>query len=736
MCSTNQANWVTFDDDFPSQSPPKSSQLIIPRPNGLKLSLPGLHESSSGSSSSSSTPLSSPLPDFRVSPGPPSNTPLCTPIRDYPVSPCTPKAGFHSLYGISGKSTPNTPLASPGSDFFINVPSTNKTPLTSSIIDCPLSHPAGKQETQMPVSGSPSRNNIFSNLEIPSPTNKFKPFQNESGYSNPFWRQKHVSGTSLSESDQHNSVEDCAVNLFHGESRSDQKKTINSSFTYICKKLEGLQADNLEKLRNSSSYSEANSCSFVSQSLFRSRNQDGWPFMLRIPEKKNMMSSRQWGPIYLKVVPRGILQMYYEKGLEKPFKELQLHPYCRLSEQKLESFGDLGKIHTIKIENVSYIEKRRYHPKAEVVHEAELEQLLKLGTTDYNDFSDFIITVEEELMRLPLISKQKKNYEEQEMILEIIDNFWGKITKDEGKLIESAVVTHIYCLCFINGSTECFLTLNDLQLQRKDDSYFEEGIKDHLIEIGEYSFHKCVKEHEFENSRIIKFIPPDACRVELLRFKSLCNMTDIPFSIKALVMVQGAYIELQAFLNMAPTRTDSLNLKSLKYCENVMIRFPVPAGWIKVFRTVNLLRQKSLKAKMNRSACLGSINEMESEPVVQVTIGAAKYENAYKAIVWKIDRLPDKNSASDHPHCFSCKLELGSDQEIPFDWYPFITVEFEMPGTYASGTNVKSVGTESDIQPQKHILQKACYHYQVEVDKKWISTEGEDPEKSSECTTQ
>jgi hypothetical protein len=60
---------------------------------------------------------------------------------------------------------------------------------------------------------------------------------------------------------------------------------------------------------------------------------------------------------------------------------------------------------------------------------------------------------------------------------------------------------------------------------------------------------------------------------------------------------------------------------------------------------MNLQRQKSLKAKMNRRACLGSSHEPESEPVIQVTVGSAKYESAYGAVVWKIDRLPDKNSS-------------------------------------------------------------------------------------------
>ncbi|NXG45428.1 STON1 protein, partial [Psilopogon haemacephalus] len=236
---------------------------------------------------------------------------------------------------------------------------------------------------------------------------------------------------------------------------------------------------------------------------------------------------------------------------------------------------------------------------------------------------------------------------------------------------------------------------------------------------------------EFEQWRIVKFTPPDACRLELMRFRTRYSGQDLPFSVKAAVVVQGAYVELQAFLNMSSTR-----LPAVKHCENIMIRFPVPTQWIKALWTMNLQRQKSLKAKMNRRACLGSLHELESDPVIQVSVGTAKYESAYRAVVWKIDRLPEKNSSPDHPHSLSYKLELGSDQEIPSDWYPFATVQFVIHESCASGAEVTSLGIESDVQPHKHMVQKAFYNCQVEIEKKWIRLDGEDPDRSGDCLMQ
>ncbi|KAM9564827.1 stonin-1 isoform 1-T1 [Guaruba guarouba] len=738
MCSTNPANWVTFDDEPLFQSPqkPVDNQSSC-KANGLKLNLSSMHESSSRSSSTSSTPLSSPVVDFYLSPGPPSNSPLTTPTREYPGSSCIPKSGIHILYPIpEWPSNINLP-PSPGICSSLTSQKPSSLPLNTS----PNDHPVKTSVSNTTDEGSLKLPGSCEELgELSSAPGCFPYFQSDCAFSSPFWKEGCSLSTSPANVSTHRKDKAFDRSICHPKDKEtchDQKSLNQGSFSYICERLEHLQADSCDAAGNlpiCSAQAWHKHSPSILRSLFRSRKADGWPFMLRIPEKKNMMSSRQWGPIYLSVLPGGVLQMYYEKGLEKPFKEFQLQPHCKLSEPKLESYNVSGKIHTVKIECVSYTEKRRYHPKVEVIHEPEVEQMLKLGTTDYNDLTDFLVTVEEELMKLPTISRQRRNYEEQEMTLEIVDNFWGKVTKAEGKLTESAVITHIYCLCFVNGSADCFLTLNDLELQKRDERYFEKQKK--WIDILDYHFHNCVKVQEFEQSRIIKFAPPDACRLELMRFRTRYNGQDLPFSVKAAVVVQGAYVELQAFINMSATAPVPTRVPTVKYCENVMIRFPVPTQWVKALWTMNLQRQKSLKAKMNRRACLGALHEVESDPVIQVSVGTAKYESAYRAVVWKIDRLPDKNSSSDHPHSLSYKLELGSDQEIPSDWYPFATVQFIVHDTCASGTEVKSLGIESDLQPQKHVVQKAFYNYQVEIEKKWIRLDGEDPDKAGNCLMQ
>ncbi|KAM4729455.1 stonin-1 [Anableps anableps] len=700
MCSTNHSNWVTFEDEVtPVSSPQKPLQspgLIkasVPRPNGLKLVLPPIKDTSWSFSSSLESPQSqssSSGKSFR-----PCNSTLTTPVT---------KA-----------STSTTPVHSP-SNVFLRT----------------FSSPSGIS-VPSPAPETPSQT-----ADGPSP---FPAFRGNSGHFNPFWDDSRKSvdvDSSSSDSDTDNSLPRFFIRTKDGS--TPPRNQPQNPFSFVCNKLEDLQvgkAGHMDMLEGEKWISNRNevisdgSVQFVPRGLFRRQKRDGWPVMIRIPEKKNRMSSRQWGPIYLRLLPGGVLQMFYEKGLEKPYKEFQLLPQCRLSDLKVESYSEPRKVLTIKVELFSYSEKKRFHPKLELSHEAEVEQLLKFGSTVHEDMEDLVVSIEEELFKLSVPHQQRRQYEEQELSLQVTDHIWIQLDKS-GAVMERAAFTQIHCLAFLNGQGNCFLALNDLGLLHSNSSYGYEEDSDLWMEITDRHFHKCVNETEFQTSRLIKFSPPDACRVELMRYKTaVLGCTEIPFSIKAVVTVQGAYVELQAFLNMSATFLSSLRASDTSHplCENIVIRIPVPGDWVKVTQTVALLRQRSLKARMNRNACLGSVRATNSQPVMQVSIGSVKYENVYSAIVWRIDRLPAKNTAVDHPHSFSCKLELGSDQEIPSDWYPFVSMECEIMGAVVSQTRVKSFGTVNDIQPQKHVTSWTRYHCQVEVEKKWIETD------SQSCST-
>ncbi|XP_039207472.1 stonin-2 isoform X4 [Crotalus tigris] len=473
---------------------------------------------------------------------------------------------------------------------------------------------------------------------------------------------------------------------------------------------------------------------------------DGWPMMLRIPEKKNIMSSRHWGPIYVKLKDRKYLQLFYEKGLEKPFKEFKFEINHEVSEPKLQNYDENGRIHSVRIDRVTYKEKKKYQPKPAVSHIAEKEQVIKLGTTNYDDFLSFIRAVQDSLMDLPASSTDLStvglNYQEEEITVDVKDEFYGILAKGDNRILQHNVLTRVHVLSFLSGLAECRLGLNDILIKGNEIVLRQDIMPTTTtkwIQLNDCHFHSCVDEEAFASAHVIMFNPLDACRFELMRFRSVFSEKTMPFTLRVTASVNGAEVELQSWLMMSPGFSSNRDPLAQVPCENVMIRYPVPHKWVKNFRRDSVLGEKSLKAKVNKTANFGSTSVSGSEPAMRVTLGTAKYEHAFNSVVWRINRLPDKNSAAGHPHCFFCHLELGSDREVPSHFVRYVDVDFDMPASSASKAAVRSISVEGKTDVRKWVNYAAHYSYKVGIErKKSLNPDnlGKDSDNAKECAVQ
>ncbi|XP_051503044.1 stonin-2-like isoform X2 [Myxocyprinus asiaticus] len=470
---------------------------------------------------------------------------------------------------------------------------------------------------------------------------------------------------------------------------------------------------------------------------------EGWPMLLRIPEKKNIMSSRHWGPIFVRLTNSGQLQLFYEKGLDKPFREFQLNSQHEISEPKLQNYDENGRVHTVSIDHVVYKEKRKIQPKVTVVHMPVKEQVVKLGTTNYQDFLSFRHTLQETLVGL---SGDKEGlswpaaYTEEEIYVEVRDNFFGILSKGDCRILEQLVLTRVNMLAFLKGSPPCSIGLNDVQVKGKEVVSRHDIIPNttsRWIRLRDCRLHECADHSEFAESGAITFSPPVGRRFELLRFHTTFAEKTLPFTLRTVASVKGAEVEVQSWLVMSTGFTSNRDPLTLIPCENVAIRYPIPEIWAKNFRRESVTGEKSLKARFNKGASFGSTSMSGSEPAMRVTLGTAKYEQAFKSVVWRISRLPDKNSGLGHPHTFFCHLELGSDWEVPPKFQCQVEVEFDMPSASASKATVRSLSVGDRTDLKKWITYKSHYSYQVAVEVKNESMmESPQEEQPGECCQQ
>ncbi|KAK6642252.1 hypothetical protein RUM44_013975 [Polyplax serrata] len=493
---------------------------------------------------------------------------------------------------------------------------------------------------------------------------------------------------------------------------------------------------------------------------------DGWEMQLRQPNKKKITGQRFWKKIFVKLVYQGdnpVLQLFNLKEDKDPFQELPLQACYSVSDISAQQYDQFGKIFTVKLQYIFYKERPGVRPgqvtKAEritnklsqfaayaiqgdyqgvkefgsdlrklglpVEHAPQISQLLKLGCMSYEDLKQFSVTLEECLFRMPVHRDRALNYKMEEVQITVVDEIYVD-QKASGHVEKQIARVRLFFLGFLSGMPDVELGLNDMWRQGKEVVGRHDIIPvvtEEWIRLEAVEFHSCIQQEEYEKTRTIKFKPPDACYIELMRFRIRPPRNrELPLQLKAVMCITGNKVELRADV-LVPGFT-SRKLGQIP-CEDVMIRFPIPECWIYLFRVEKHFRYGSVKSAHRRTGkikgierFLGAVDTLEPS-LMEVTSGQAKYEHQHRSIVWRMPRLPKEGQGAYTTHNLVCRMQLTSFDQIPDNLAEYAYVEFTMPATQASHTTVRSVSlcdSPSDNPPEKYVRQLARHEYRVGIE--------------------
>ncbi|XP_053678419.1 protein stoned-B [Anopheles nili] len=493
---------------------------------------------------------------------------------------------------------------------------------------------------------------------------------------------------------------------------------------------------------------------------------DGWEMQLRQPNKKKITGQRFWKKIFIRLVFQGdnpVLQLLNAATDKEPFQELPLQGCYSVSEIGAQQYDNFGKIFTIKLQYVFYKERPGVRPgqvtKAErltnklsqfaayaiqgdyqgvkelgsdlkklglpVEHAPQISQLFKLGSMNYEDMKQFSVCIEEALFKMNVHRDRALTYKTEEVQVTAVDELY--VEQDaEGHVLKQIARVRLFFLAFLTGMPDIELGVNDLWRQGKEVVGRHDIIPvvtEEWIRLEGVEFHSCVQQDEYERSRTIKFKPPDACYVELMRFRIRPPKNrELPLQLKATWCVTGNKVELRADVLVPGFASRKLGQIP---CEDVSIRFPIPECWIYLFRVEKHFRYGSVKSAHRRTGkikgierILGTVDTLQ-ESLIEVTSGQAKYEHHHRAIVWRCPRLPKEGQGAYTTHQLVCRMALTSFDQIPEQLAPYAYVEFTMPATQASHTTVRSVSvqdSESDEPPEKYVRYLARHEYRVGIE--------------------
>lgn len=494
----------------------------------------------------------------------------------------------------------------------------------------------------------------------------------------------------------------------------------------------------------------------------------GWEMQLRQPNKKKITGQRFWKKIFVRLVWAGAhespaVQLFNAAGEKEPFQELPLQACYSVSEVGAQQFDQFGKIFTVKLQYVFYKERPGVRPgqvtKAEritnklsqfaayaiqgdyqgvkefgsdlrklglpVEHAPQVSQLFKIGSLNYEDVKQFSCCVEEALFRIQAHRDRALTYKMEEVQITAVDELF--VEQDaEGSVLKQIARVRLFFLGFLSGMPHVELGVNDLRRQGREVVGRHDIIPvatEEWIRVEAPEFHACVQPEHFHEAQTIRFQPPDACYIELMRFRVRPPKNrELPLQLRAAWCVAGSRVELRADALVPGFASRKLGQVP---CEDVAIRFPIPECWIYLFRVEKHFRYGSVKSAHRRTGkikgierFLGAVDSLQ-ESLIEVTSGQAKYEHQHRAIVWRMPRLPKEGQGAYTTHNLVCRMALTSYDQVPAQLARQALVEFTMPATQVSHVTVRSVSLQDHDSdpPEKYVRYLARHEYIVGIER-------------------
>ncbi|XP_040569177.1 uncharacterized protein stnB [Lepeophtheirus salmonis] len=508
---------------------------------------------------------------------------------------------------------------------------------------------------------------------------------------------------------------------------------------------------------------------------------DGWEMFLRHPPKKKLTSQRFWKKCYVRLAMQGdnpAVVLFESKDSKDPFQELPLQSAYSVSDISHQVFDQYSKIFTLKLQYIFYKERAGIRPGqmtkmqkltgkigflAKAVEEADYEgvkefasdmkklgvplehapqisELLKLGSYSFEDLKQFTVSIEEKLFGMDIHRDRSLTYKTEEVQLTAVDELYVEQDKN-WKILKQLARVRVFFCSFLTGMPDVELGVNDMERMGLEVVGRHDILPvptEQWIRYEDIEFHSVIDKKAFESEdHIIKFQPPDACYLELMRFRVRPPRSrELPLLARCNFEITGNNVIIKADMLIPYHHTKAWGQVP---CDDVSMRIPLPECWIYQFRTEkhHLSLSQIATGSLNLSTRMGSVKsahrragkvkglerflgtmETHSQELMETSSGQAKYEHQHKAIVWRVPRLPKHGQGSYTTHEFICKLQLTSFDQMPEQFEKNFYVEFTQPATAVSHTVLRSVSVSggSGEPPEKFVKYLARHEYKLEIE--------------------
>jgi hypothetical protein len=255
-------------------------------------------------------------------------------------------------------------------------------------------------------------------------------------------------------------------------------------------------------------------------------------------------------------------------------------------------------------------------------------------------------------IQTPSLSSVTSSHAREEITVKVVDEYKCRLD-NECRILEHKSRTRVFLITFLNPANPFIeIGLNDCLRHGKEivgrrdiiPIKTEQWISPEMFEINE----NVVDKEEFEKTHCLKCVQmPDNLLVEIMRYRTRPRRNyELPLQVRCFMGVAGKQVEIRIECTVAGSYYTKLNEV---HCEDIQIRFPLPDVWVYLFRVEKMFRYGAVHSTKHKFGKIKGLDRFlvhkstHQGALMEASCGHAKYEQAFKSLVWRIEQLPVKN---------------------------------------------------------------------------------------------
>ena len=241
------------------------------------------------------------------------------------------------------------------------------------------------------------------------------------------------------------------------------------------------------------------------------------------------------------------LRFYLPQSTEQSFAEIELQTWYQCSKFNLQQLDHYSKIHTLKIVEAVYKEipqvridrlvtlpekllRKFTRPnKAQQVlldHASCVQQeIVKFGQLNYTYLKQFSIILDDLFWSMPVTRSRLQKHLKEEVTIKILDEYYAHIDKYR-HICQQKSRTRLFILAFLNGNTPTVeIGMNDWfrhgkEVNKRNEIIINKTLQEYWIKPEQAELASIIDANEYENTHLLKLIPPDSQNIEIMRFRT------------------------------------------------------------------------------------------------------------------------------------------------------------------------------------------------------------------------